>query len=66
MQALAQQVVQNPAVPRWLLKVDDEHLGRGHAYMDVASVPSIATALQQHAASIAAAAGDVTCQVCNL
>ena len=56
-QALAQQIVQNPAVPRWLLKIDDEHMGRGHAYMDVAAVPSIATALQQQESSITAAAG---------
>lgn len=56
-QVLAEQVVGNPAVPRWLLKIDDEHLGRGHAYMDVAAVPGIATVLQEQQASIAAATG---------
>ena len=43
-QVLAEQIVQNPAMPRWLFKIDDEHLGRGHAYMDVAAVPGIAAA----------------------
>lgn len=64
MQALAHQIVQNPAVPRWLLKIDDEHLGRGHAYMDVAAIPSIAAALQQHDATVAAAAGVPALDVC--
>ena len=51
MQLLAQLIVQHSQVPRWLMKIDDEHLGRGHAYLDVASLPAIATALQLYAAT---------------
>jgi len=32
-------------IPRWLFKVDDEYLGRGHAWIDV-------THLQCHAALV--------------
>ena len=34
------------------MKIDDEHLGRGHAYLDVAAVPAIATALQLYATTL--------------
>ena len=57
LQMLAQLIVQHSHVQRWLMKIDDEHLGRGHAYLDVAVLPAIATALQLYAATIATAAG---------
>lgn len=52
MQALAQLILQHSSVVRWLMKIDDEHLGRGHAYLDVAAVPAIATALQLYATTL--------------
>ncbi len=52
MQSLAQLIVQHSGVLRWLMKIDDEHLGRGHAYLDVAAVPAVATALQLYATTI--------------
>jgi len=52
LQTLAQLIVQHSRVLRWLLKIDDEHLGRGHAYLDVATVPAIATALQLYATTL--------------
>eukprot|EP00741_Cyanophora_paradoxa_P021428 tig00021352_g20686.t1 len=35
---LAELMVLHPAVPRWLVKIDDEFGGRGHAVLDVAHV----------------------------
>jgi len=52
MQSLAQLIVQHSGVLRWLMKIDDEHLGRGHAYLDVAAVPAVATALQLYATTL--------------
>lgn len=52
MQSLAQLILQHSSVQRWLMKIDDEHMGRGHAYLDVAAVPAIATALQLYAATL--------------
>ena len=52
MQSLAQLILQHSSVLRWLMKIDDEQLGRGHAYLDVAAVPAIATALQLYAATL--------------
>ncbi|KAK9811483.1 hypothetical protein WJX72_004683 [[Myrmecia] bisecta] len=45
--ALAELIVEHPTVPRWLLKIDDESDGRGHAYVDGAAIPAIGRALQQ-------------------
>lgn len=56
-QSLAQLIVQHSHVQRWLLKIDDEHLGRGHAYLDTAAVPGIATALQLYDATLATVSG---------
>ncbi|DBA85977.1 TPA: hypothetical protein ACH3X1_005515 [Trebouxia sp. C0004] len=50
--SLAQLIVQHSSVLRWLMKIDDEHLGRGHAYVDVATVPAVATALQLYATTL--------------
>ena len=52
-QALAQLMVQHSGVLRWLIKIDDEHLGRGHAYLDVAAIPAIASAQHLYAATLA-------------
>ncbi|DBA72938.1 TPA: hypothetical protein ACH3X2_009891 [Trebouxia sp. C0005] len=52
LKSLAQLIVQHSSVLRWLMKIDDEHLGRGHAYLDVAAVPAIATALQLYATTL--------------
>ena len=52
MQSLAQLIVQHSGVLRWLMKIDDEHLGRGHAYLDVATVPAVATALQLYSRTL--------------
>ena len=57
---LAQLIVQHSHVQRWLMKIDDEHLGRGHAYIDVATLPAIATALQLYATTVATVTGTAT------
>ncbi|KAJ4455181.1 putative IQ motif; EF-hand binding site [Paratrimastix pyriformis] len=35
--ALAHLMAENPTIPRWLIKLDDEYNGRGHAVWDVTS-----------------------------
>ena len=57
MQLLAQLIVEQSHVQRWLMKIDDEHLGRGHAYLDVAALPGISAALQLYAATVPAVSG---------
>ena len=52
LQALAELMVQSPEVQRWLMKIDDEHLGRGHAYLDVAAIPAVVTALQLYSQTL--------------
>ena len=61
MQSLAQLIVQHSSVLRWLMKIDDEHLGRGHAYLDVATVPALATALQLYATALSRLPGTLSC-----
>ena len=58
MQTLAHLIVQHSQVQRWLMKIDDEHLGRGHAYLDIAELPAITTAQQLHASTVAKALGN--------
>ena len=52
LQALAELMVHDPEVQRWLMKIDDEHLGRGHAYLDVAAIPAVVTALQLYSQTL--------------
>lgn len=44
--ALARLVARHPDVPKWLIKIDDEHGGRGTAYLETRHLPS-APALQR-------------------
>ena len=57
LQALTELVMQHHLVPRWLLKIDDERGGRGHAYIDVASVPAIGQALDYYSIMLSRNAG---------
>ena len=59
MQTLAALIVQHSSVLRWLMKIDDEHLGRGHAYLDVASVLAVAIALQLYATTLDKVPGSI-------
>ncbi len=67
MQSLAQLIVQHSGVLRWLMKIDDEHLGRGHAYLDVAAVPAVTTALQLYSTTLARLPGTLSrlCAACH-
>ena len=49
--------MQHHLVPRWLLKIDDERGGRGHAYIDLASVPAIGQALDYYSIMLSRNAG---------
>lgn len=62
-QLLAQLIVKHSHVQRWLMKIDDEHLGRGHAYLDVAALPAITMALQLYAATVTTAPGTCHSQI---
>jgi hypothetical protein len=44
---LASLMVEQPTVPRWLMKMDDEHGGRGHAWVDVANIKGLAVVLER-------------------
>ena len=46
--ALAQLIAMHLDVPRWVLKLDDEFGGRGHAHVDVETLPCYAALLQEH------------------
>ena len=57
LQALTELIMQHHLMPRWLLKIDDERGGRGHAYIDVASVPAIGQALDHYSIMLSRNAG---------
>ena len=57
LQALTELIMQHHLVPRWLLKIDDERGGRGHAYIDVAAVPAIGQALDYYSIMLSRNAG---------
>lgn len=44
---LAKIVATNLDVPRWIFKIDDEFGGRGHAYFDVATLPSYESLMEE-------------------
>eukprot|EP00854_Cymbomonas_tetramitiformis_P001341 gene1341-1940_t len=44
---LASLVVEFPATPRWILKIDDESNGRGHAWIDITAVRSLDVVLER-------------------
>jgi hypothetical protein len=55
---LASLMVEQPTVPRWLMKIDDEHGGRGHAWVDVANIKGLAAVLERLTDGGKASGGD--------
>jgi hypothetical protein len=49
--ALAALIARHLGVPRWLLKIDDEFHGRGHAYLDVTALECYPGLVEERASS---------------
>ena len=52
-EVLARLVVSHPSVTRWILKIDDESGGRGHAFVDVSTMGDLQPVLRKAADALA-------------
>lgn len=57
--ALAKLIAANINTPRWLFKIDDEFSGRGHAYLDVATLKVVQTLRREKETRPAGAWSDI-------
>ena len=53
-EVLARLAVAHPSVSRWIMKVDDESGGRGHAFLDVSGIGELQGVLRKAADALAA------------